>query len=54
MKQLDFALILVCTIDPKDMPHLVRKDVQTRLDDYKKSFKFWIKMMVFKIIIFTN
>jgi hypothetical protein len=40
MKQLDFALILVCTIDPKDMPHLVRKDVQTRLDDYKKSFKF--------------
>jgi|TARA_B110000881_G_C18459201_1_gene455286 hypothetical protein len=54
MKQLDFALILVCTIDPKDMPHLVRKDVQTRLDDYKKSFKFWINNDLIKKIIFIE
>ncbi len=54
MKELDFALILVCTIDPKDMPHLVRKDVKTRLEDYKKSFKFWTNNNLIKKIIFIE
>ncbi len=34
---LDFSLNLTCTIDPKDMPNLVRSNKETRLNDYKKS-----------------
>jgi len=33
---LDFSLNLTCTIDPKDMPNLVRNNKETRLNDYKK------------------
>ena len=38
---LDFSLILTCTINPGDMPNLVRSDIEKRLEDYKKSFNFW-------------
>jgi len=37
MKNFNFALILTCTIDPGNMPNLVRKNIETRLNDYKKS-----------------
>ena len=38
MNQFDFALILTCTINPIDIPNLVRKNYEIRLEDYKKSF----------------
>ena len=37
MKKFDFCLILTCTINPINMPDLVRYDPQVRLNDYKKS-----------------
>ena len=55
MKNFDFALILTCTIDPGNMPNLVRKNIETRLNDYKKSLNFWIKNKdVNKIIFIEN
>ena len=51
---LDFSLILTCTIDPKDMPDLVRSNKETRLNDYKKSFNFWINNSYIKKIIFIE
>ena len=33
-----FSLILTCSINPKNMPDLVRSDKDLRLSDYKKSF----------------
>ena len=38
MQNFDFSLILTCSIDPKNMPDLVRSDKNLRLSDYKKSF----------------
>ena len=55
MKNFDFALILTCTIDPGNMPNLVRKNIETRLNDYKKSLNFWINNKdVNKIIFIEN
>ena len=48
MQNIDFCLILTATINPGDMPDLVRKNVETRLNDYKKSFEFWIKNQISK------
>ena len=53
--KLDFSLILTCTIEPKNMPDLVRSDPKTRLNDYKKAFNFWINNRhVKKIILIEN
>ena len=55
MNQFDFALILTCTINPIDIPNLVRKNYEIRLEDYKKSFNFWIRHPnVNKIIFIEN
>ena len=54
MGKIDFCLILTATINPGDMPDLVRKDINTRLDDYKKSFKFWLMKPDVKKIIFIE
>ena len=54
MQKIDFCLILTATINPGDMPDLVRKDVSTRLNDYKKSFEFWLKKSTIKKIIFIE
>ena len=54
MYNLDFSLILTCTIDPKGMPNLVRNNVEDRLNDYKKSFNFWISNKLLKKIIFIE
>ena len=54
MQKIDFSLILTATINPGDMPDLVRKDVEVRLNDYKKSFEFWIKKTNIKKIIFIE
>ena len=55
MKNFNFALILTCTIDPGNMPNLVRKNIETRLNDYKKSLNFWINNKdVNKIILIEN
>ena len=52
---LDFSLILTCTIDPKDMSNLVRSNRETRLNDYKKSFNFWVNNnYIKKIILIEN
>ena len=52
---LDFSLILTCTIDPKDMPNLVRSNRETRLNDYKKSFNFWVNnYYIKKLILIEN
>ena len=39
MQNFDFSLILTCSINPKNMPNLVRSDKDLRLSDYKKSFQ---------------
>ena len=55
MKNFNLALILTCTIDPGNMPNLVRKNIETRLNDYKKSLNFWINNKdVDKIIFIEN
>ena len=52
---LDFSLILTCTINPGDMPNLVRSDIEKRLEDYKKSFNFWSNNnYIKKLIIIEN
>tara|TARA_B100001121_G_scaffold277336_1_gene267195 strand:+ start:749 stop:1492 length:744 start_codon:yes stop_codon:yes gene_type:complete len=51
----DFSLILTCTIDPGDMPNLVRSNIDSRLKDYKKSFNFWLKNdFIKKLILIEN
>ena len=54
MQKMDFCLILTATINPGEMPDLVRKDVITRLEDYKKSFKFWVNKSSVKKIVFID
>jgi hypothetical protein len=55
MQKIDFCLILTATINPGQMPDLVRKDSNIRLDDYKKSFEFWLrKSSVSKIVLIEN
>ena len=55
MKNFDFCLILTCTINPINMPDLVRHDPQIRLEDYKKSFRFWAyNPYVNKIVMIEN
>ena len=55
MKNFNFCLILTCTINPVQMPDLVRSDPRIRLQDYKKSFNFWINnKFVDKIILIEN
>ena len=55
MNNFDFAIILPCTINPCDMPNVVRYDVETRLNDYKKSFNFLIENKnINKIILIEN
>ena len=51
MEKIDFCLILTATINPGGMPDFIRKDSQIRLNDYKKSFQFWLKKSSVKIII---
>jgi len=50
----DFALILTCTISPNNMPNLQRSNTNLRLQDYKKSFNFWISNSNIKKIIFIE
>jgi len=55
MQNFDFSLILTCSINPKNMPNLVRSDKDLRLSDYKKSFEFWINHKhIKKIIMIEN
>ena len=54
MNNLNFAIILTCTINPGDMPNLVRINTETRLQDYKKSFNFWINNKDTNKIIFIE
>ena len=37
-KNSDFCLLMTATIDPKGIKYLVRKNINERLDDYKKTF----------------
>lgn len=55
MYNFNFAIILPCTINPNEMPNVARYDVETRLNDYKKSFNFWIENKnINKIILIEN
>tara|TARA_B110000008_G_C16931750_1_gene548971 strand:+ start:115 stop:861 length:747 start_codon:yes stop_codon:yes gene_type:complete len=54
MKNFNFAIILTSTINPGDMPNVVRNDIKTRLNDYKKSFNFWINQKSVNKIIFIE
>ena len=54
MYKFDFALILTCTINPVDIPNLVRKDPKIRFEDYKKSFNFWLNQKNISKIIFVE
>lgn len=55
MKNFDFSIILTCTINPLQMPNLVRCNPEIRFQDYKKSFNFWVNnAFVNKIILLEN
>ena len=55
MKSFDFSIILTCTVNPIQMPNLVRSNPEIRFQDYKKSFNFWINnAFVNKIILLEN
>ena len=54
MNKFDFALILTCTINPVDIPNLVRNDPDLRFKDYKKSFNFWTNHPKINKIIFIE
>ena len=55
MQKIDFCLILTATINPGGMPDLIRKDSNMRLDDYKKSFEFWLKKSsIKKVVLIEN
>ncbi len=54
MNKFDFALILTCTINPVDIPNLVRNDPNIRFEDYKKSFDFWTNHPRINKIIFIE
>jgi len=55
MKNFDFSIILTCTINPIQMPNLVRNNPEIRFQDYKKSFNFWVNnTFVNKIILIEN
>ena len=55
MKNFNFAIILPCTINPGNMPNVVRKDIKIRLKDYIKSFNFLINnKKIKKIILIEN
>ena len=50
----NLSLILTATIDPKGMSYTVRANIEDRLNDYKKSFNFWINQDKVKKIIFIE
>jgi len=55
MKNFDFSIILTCTVNPIQMPNLVRSNPEIRFQDYKKSFNFWVNnAFVNKIILIEN
>jgi len=54
MNELDFSLILTCTIDPKGMKFLARSSIEDRLNDYKSSFTKWCNNNYVKRIIFIE
>ena len=55
MKNFDFSIILTCTVNPIQMPNLVRSNPEIRFQDYKKSFNFWVNnTFVNKIILIEN
>ena len=54
MNKFDFALILTCTINPIDIPNLVRNDPKIRFEDYKRSFNFWTDHSRINKIIFIE
>ena len=55
MKSFDFSIILTCTVNPIQMPNLVRSNPEIRFQDYKKSFNFWVNnAFVNKIILLEN
>ena len=55
MKNFDFSIILTCTVNPIQMPNLVRSSPEIRFQDYKKSFNFWVNnAFVNKIILLEN
>ena len=55
MKNFDFSIILTCTVNPIQMPNLVRNNPEIRFQDYKKSFNFWVNnAFVNKIILLEN
>ena len=45
------SLVLLCNVDPKNVLHTKRKNVQDRLDDFNDSLPFWLNQDYFKNII---
>ncbi len=48
------SLVLLCNIDPKNVIHTKRKNVQDRINDFKKSLPFWLNLNLFKNIIIVE
>ena len=49
------SLVLLCNIDPKNVIHTKRDNIEDRVNDFKKSLPFWLNLSFFKnIIIIEN
>jgi hypothetical protein len=49
------SLVLLCNVDPKNVIHTKRKNIEDRISDFEKSLPFWLSLDLFKnIIIIEN
>lgn len=48
------TLVLLCNIDPKNVIHTARKNIQDRINDFNKSLPFWLNLDFFKKIIIVE
>ena len=45
------SLVLLCNVDPKNVIHTKRKNIEDRINDFEKSLPFWLSLDLFKNII---
>ena len=45
------SLVVLCNVDPKNVIHTKRKNIEDRINDFEKSLPFWFSLNLFKNII---
>ena len=45
------SLVVLCNVDPKNVIHTKRKNIEDRINDFEKSLPFWLNLDFFKNII---